>query len=467
MNNKKSNISSYISVFFGGTASNQPAQSSLKKIIKSTTSKSIFLMLLFVFLFCIWGGFAPLDSSAVAPGHIVVSMNHKTIQHLEGGIIGSINVGDGDFVDMGDILIKLNDTKAKTDLQRLETRWNAELATRCRLIAERDKLPEIIFGDSDTLFSNARRDEGNIIRNIRADQIALFEARKEEMRSKLAILEQRVAQYTEEKNGLVGQKESLAKQLVIMQKDLTNTSKLFKQGLATKPRFLELERSVENMHGNLIQISSKIIAADEKISESKLDILATKNSFYKSVIDELKDTQLTILDIEEQIRTTQDTLKRTEIRAPVSGIVTDLNYHTLGGVITPGSKILDIVPKDDKLLMEVRVRSQDIDSIYVGMLAKVQLGVYKSRMMPRINGKVIYISADSIEDSTMSTPNGGTYYKARIELNDEELERGILKEIDLYPGMPGTAFLVKGTRTFFQYIVGPISDSLNKAFIER
>jgi HlyD family type I secretion membrane fusion protein len=185
------------------------------------------------------------------------------------------------------------------------------------------------------------------------------------------------------------------------------------------------------------------------------------NEFMKDVATELKDTQAQIADLEERIRARADKVSRIVITAPLSGIVTGLKVHTVGGVIAPGEKIMDIVPKDDKLIIESKVRTQDIDEVHPGLTAQVRLTAYRSRYVPPLVGTVTYVSADRFQDERTGEP----YYTARAEIGADQLEG--LENVALYPGMPTEVLIVTGSRSFISYMLDPISSSFNRAFREQ
>ena len=181
------------------------------------------------------------------------------------------------------------------------------------------------------------------------------------------------------------------------------------------------------------------------------EIVNIKNDFQLEVINTLKDVQLKVHELKEKIMASQSTIDRTEIRAPIDGVVTNMEVSTIGGVIQPGGKILDIVPQNEKLIVEINIRPKDIDSIYPGLKAKVQLAAYKARLIPRINGNVIYVSPDKTFDERgrmISNPNDPRhFYIAHIEIPEREIE-SINMDVKLQPGMPATVFIIKGKRTF-------------------
>lgn len=430
-------------------------ESDLRKAIKPGVKFGMYTIGFGILFFIIWGGLAPLDSAAIAEGVITLSGKRKTIQHLEGGVIEKIDVIDGQEVKAGMVLIELNSTAAKARLQVIDGQLVYIDAIEARLKAEQEGKEEIVF---DPQLFDLSKDE---IKKIVETQQTLFDVRKEVRKGHVNVLNERIGQYTEQLKALEIKLKTMESQKLSLEEELENLESLFKKGLALKPRLLEMRRQVDSATSAVAEINSNIFSAKESISEAKLQILNVDNEFQKEVASEFKENHTRLLEMNEQYNAAYDVLQRTKIAAPNDGIVTDLQYHTIGGVIGPGSKILDIIPQDDKLIVEAKVRSQDIDSVHVGLVAKVQLGAFKSRIVPRLDGRVIYVSADA----TVDQHSGQSYYIARIEIDQRELN-SLNLDLKLSPGMPASVFIVKGTRTFLQYLLSPIRDSFFRAFKE-
>ena len=429
--------------------------------IKSITSRSVrfgVIVMLAVFLFFgVWGGFAPLESAAVATGSVVLDSSRKTIQHLEGGIIIEMLVKDGDEVFAGQPLLKLNSTTASARQDLLMGQWHYALATEARLAAERDEQPEIEFGE----ILLAEKDNPEVIKTIDT-QKRLFDTRKKSLSGQVEILEQRVAQLNNQIDGLEAQKKATITQQELIAEEVETVEKLVAKGQGLKPRLLELKRRQAELQGKEGEYIAEIAKVREAIGENKLQSLNIKNEALKNTVDELKETQQKVADLSEQMNASVDVLSRTIITAPQSGIVTGMKYHTVGGVITPGAAIMDIVPEDDDLVVEAQVSPSDIDVVREGMTAKVMLSAYRSRFVPRLNGEVIRISADKFTDEN----SGASYYIARIRIDEKEIEE-LGENVELYPGMPAEVFIVTGSSTLLDYLISPITDSFRRAFREQ
>ena len=431
------------------------ADKDLRQTISYPIKFGFITIALGIGLFVVWGGIAPLDSASIAEGTITVAGYHKTIQHLEGGVIQDIYVKDGQTVKENDVLIRLNDSSTKAQLKIYTSQLKFALAVQARLSAERHNEAKIawdykIFDPNDSE-----------IKEILQTQENLFRYRQEEFKANLAIFNERLTQNQEEIIGFEARKVSYQSQSKLINEELKNTEILLKKGLALRPRLLELRRHLDELTAGLAETKTKISAAKQSIAENNLRLINLENEYQKELAKEMKENHSQVLDLTEKYTAAEDVLKRVEIKAPTAGIVTDLQYHTIGGVITSGHKILDIVPQGENLIVEAKVKTQDIDSIHPGLVAKIQLGAYKSRLVPRLDGKIIYISADKFTDQHY----GNSYYIAKIEIDEKQLS-DLNVNVKLYPGMPVTVFIVKGTRTFLNYLISPIRDSFFKAFKE-
>jgi HlyD family secretion protein/epimerase transport system membrane fusion protein len=213
--------------------------------------------------------------------------------------------------------------------------------------------------------------------------------------------------------------------------------------------------------GNYGEYLANIAKVKQAITESEFQILNLKTQSNNDVIKELQEIQTKIADLEERARATKDVLRRTIITAPQDGIVNGLKYHTQGGVISPGGEIMDLIPQDDELIVEIKVNPQDIDVVLKGLPARVILSAYRAKVVPPLEGKVINVSADSFTDQQ----NGASYFLARIRINKDELKQ--LEKVRLYPGMPTEAYIITGSRTFFQYLFDPITVSMRRALREE
>ena len=405
--------------------------------------------------FVIWGGLAPLDSAAVAEGTIIVRGNHKTIQHLEGGIIEKIFIKEGQLVREGDELIKLSDTSAKASVHVILSQLRFAKALEKRLLAEEQDAEEVDF--SDPILD---QDDSEVVMLIN-NQKALFALNRKAKKVQSDVYSQRILQKNEEIKAQEAKLDAVSSSSAIAKEQLAIVEDLHKKGLEAKTRLLSARDRYDQLAGEIHSTKAIIAKAKEEAYEAELHKLNAENDFYQKVAEKYKENRAHVLELEHRLQAAEDVLERTTIKAPSSGMITGLLYHTMGGVIQQGAKVMDIVPQDDKLIVEAYVMPQFIESLYVGLEAKVQLNAYKSRLVPRVLGEVTYVSADKFVNQN----TGQAFYNIKVELDEESIE-STNTDIKLYPGMPVTVFIVKGSRTFLQYMLSPIVDSFHKAFKE-
>lgn len=401
-----------------------------------------------------WAATAPLSGAALAPGVVAAAGRNIHIQHLEGGIVADIKVTEGDRVSAGQSLLLLDTTQAKTQLNRLSQQWVIYQAMIARLTAERDGLevlpalpPAPIAPEVDKAVIEHQRKE--------------FVARLSRYRSERAILKQRVATLEEARTGLAAQLKAIDEQLAIVADELQRKKALVKKGLTNRFEYTQILRNHAELTGQRGVTVSEIASADTRRLEAleQLERLATQR--VEEAVTRLNETRASLADVEEQMLAAQDTLRRTTIRAPADGIVVASAYNSIGSVIAPGEEVIELLPTAQELVVDARLRPQDIDAVKVGQAARLRLSALNMRLTPDVSGKVALVSADRLIDEATQEP----YYRARVKIADQ-LPEPVTKE-QLYPGMPVEAFINTGERTFLEYLARPILDSFSRAFIEE
>lgn len=428
----------------------------------------IGLVAVFIAGFGTWAAVAPLESAAIAPGFIEANSSRKTIQHLEGGIIERILVRDGQFVAAGQTLIELADTRPRTSLASLRSQYWDALAREARLIAERDNRDHVTY---PAKLLEERSDPA--VAEIIAGQTRIFETRRSLFVSQSGLIQQRVAQVQEEVVGLKAQAVSAGKQSELIKQELADVLELYKKGYARKPKMLALERELASLEGRLGETAAKMAQARQVIAESELTLANLKNDKQDQVATELRDTQVQVSQLREQMAAASDVMARTAIRAPEDGIVTALRVHTPGGTIAPGQPLLDLIPAEDRLVIKAQIRPDDIDRVHRGLPAQVRLTPYKQQLLPPLDGHVSYVSADHMIDEH----SGQAYYAATIEIEDAALKyngstlagkvAGLVGGPHLVPGMPAEVMIKTGETTVALYALAPILYSFNRAFREN
>ena len=405
--------------------------------------------------FVLWAANAPLDSAVAAHGVIVVEGDRKIVQHLEGGIVKDILVKDGDFVEKGELLILLDDTRAKATVQIVSGQLNVSLALAARLKAEQYQTENISFPEA--LLKS--EDEKNI--EIMEGQKQLFEARKSSMRGEIGILNQRIAQFREEISGLISQQKSREEQIELFKGEILGLEELSDEGNIAVNFVLDKKRQLSNLQGEKGKFQSDVARARQGIGGAQLNITQLQKNLQEEVVMQYRDVQANIADLEERLVAVEDTLSRIRIISPSSGVVIGLSTHTIGAVISGGATILEIVPQGEELIFEARVQTTDIDDIELGQKATVRLSAFSFRHTMLIDGIVIHASADSLTDPL----TGQSYFSVKIKVPVEELSK--LGDSILLPGMPVESLIKTGKSTMLGYIMAPIRDSLARAFIEK
>lgn len=435
-----------------------PARSPSAQVRTNTRPWIIFGLFWVMLIFAGFGGWAataPIASAVIAQGSITVDTKRKQVQHLEGGIVETLLVRDGDVVAAGDGLVRLDATRPRSMLTILTSALRKELAAEARLIAERDGSESISYPGDLTA-------EGDIaeVKALITSQNAIFAARRASLRGETEILGQRIAQLADEITGLTAQRDSKLRQTEFIDEELQGLRKLMSQGQTTKPRILSLERSAAALKGEEGELLSSIARARKSEGETRLEIIQRQKDFEKMVAEELETVQSRLRDLQERTVAARDVLKRINITAPVGGIVVNMAAHTVGAVIKPGDTILEIVPGKDSLVIEATVRPQDIDNVTLNQEAGIRLLAFKQRTTPLLNGAVSYVSADSLEHPATRQH----FYIARIEVPEDELAK--LGQLKLQPGMQVEVMIRTGNRTAFEYLIQPVVDSVNRAWRE-
>lgn len=402
-----------------------------------------------------WAALAPLASASMANGVITVDSNRKTIQHYEGGIIREILVRDGDQVRGGEVLVRLDDVEARADHEGLQGQLDALMAREARLVAQRDGLEEVAFPDS------LRQRKSNLeTAMILEGQARIFADQEASLNAEIAVWRQRSQQYRAQIGALEAQNETLAHQLGLLEEELEVAEQMFERGYERKPRVLALQREISNIQGGTIANDGRIASLNEQISEAELQITSLRENRRKSVSEELRDVQTARAELAQRMEKSAAQVGRKDIVAPQDGVVVNLRHFTPGGVIAPGADVLDLVPKEDKLVAEVRVNPMDIDIVRQGLKANVRLIAFQQRNTPTLTGRLVQLSADAVTDER----TGEYYFQARVEVDPDEMSR--VPQLELYPGMPVEVAIVTGERTFLTYLVQPFRDSFARAFRE-
>jgi HlyD family type I secretion membrane fusion protein len=402
-----------------------------------------------------WAALAPLSSAAVAPGTIIVETVKKKVQHLEGGIIAELLVREGDSVTAGQVLVRLDDLEAKALRDLLQAQQTALKAQQARLAAERDNLDALVFPEELETKRGDRK-----VAEVLIGQERIFASSRDALRGEVDVLGQRIAQLHAQIDASDAQRAAGFLQSSLIAEEAAAVRAMVDKGLERKPRLLALERNAAYLAGEQGEHAGRIAEARESIAGAQLEILNARRNRVEKAALELREVETQLAQVEERLAEASAKLSRRDVVAPQDGTVLDLRYHTVGGVVPPGGDIMDIVPVNERLIVEARLSPIDIDIVHAGLPAKIMLSAYKGRTTPQINGRVLQVSADALMDEQTRQ----SYFLARIEVDAGEL--GKLEHVQLSPGMPAETFIETGAHTFLEYLMQPLTDSFRRAFRE-
>ncbi len=403
----------------------------------------------------VWAVTSEVSGAVVASGHLVVESNVKAVQHLSGGVVGTLNVRDGDQVQAGDVLLRLDDTLTRANLAIVTKSLDELSARRARLTAERDGVDKIAVPEDLLIRASADHVAGAI-----AGEQNLFTLRRAARDGQIQQLGKRIAQLEEEIAGVGAQKDGKEREIALIEEELIGVRDLWEKKLIQRSRLLELERAAARLEGERGQLAAALAQAKGRISEMELAIIQIEQDMRSEVARELRETEGQTAELEERRVAAEELLRQVDIRAPQSGRVHELAVHTIGGVIGPGESVLRIVPSADDLTVEARVAPQDIDQVHPGQPAFLRLSAFNQQTTPELAGEVSSVSPDLIEDSR----GGASYYNVRVSIAANEIDP--VEEQSLKPGMPVEAFLRTSDRTVMSYLFKPLSDQINRAFRE-
>jgi len=403
----------------------------------------------------IWITVTPLSGAAIAPGSVKVDMNRKTLQHQEGGIVKEILVRDGSLVNAGQTLVVISDVRVEANYDLLVTQLDSELAKVARLSAENTLADAVEYGEELT----SRGSDARVMELVRREN-AVFATRRQMLDSQVKLLKAQIAETKREATGLRGQVEAEERAVQWQREELQANEKLAEQGFMNKTRLLALQRGVADYEARLGEHQAALAQARQRAGDFELRIASLRNNYMKEAADELKDATARMYDLRERLRPSLDATQRQNVVAPVSGEVVALRVTNVGAVVGPREPLLDIVPANPELVVEARVRPEDITYVSVGGDADVRLAAFKQRTTPTVTGKVTYVSADSLADNK----TGAAYYLVNVKLSAESLrEAGDLK---LQAGMPAEVFVKTPARTPLQYLLDPLTGFLQRSFRE-
>lgn len=400
-----------------------------------------------------WAATAKLAGAVISPGIVIVDQNLKSVQHRDGGIVSEIGVEIGNQVDAGQVLFRLDDVQTKAELSIVEAQSNELIARRARLMAERDGLMEIAFPPHYTTKSDAAA--------FALAEIRMFQGQMANRESKKQQLELGIDQVNLEIVGLANQRDAKMEDIALVEVEYSRVDKLATRKLIGSDRVFSISRDRVRLHGELGEVDSATARAGTRSSELRLEILAIDEAARTEAQRELSLVEARLQELGERAAAMRDRLSRTDIRAPISGTVNELNVHTVGGIISPAEILATIVPINAKLKVEIRLSPVKIEQVATGSPARLRFSAFNQRTTPELLGKVAYIAPATIMDRS----TGETYYVGHVEVLPGELAK--LGDSAMLPGMPVEVYVQTEERTVASYLAKPVLDQFNRAFRER
>lgn len=402
-----------------------------------------------------WAGSAKIDGAAVAPGVVVVQSYRQAVQHLEGGIIRQLMVREGDLVQVGQPVALLDDTQFASQLEAVSSELGAAQAIEARLQAEREEHQNLSFPPE--LLERAAEDPRLV--ELMESERAVFAERRQNLQAQFNVLNQRIVSLQSEIDGLEERGGLLSRRSELYQEELEGLRKLFAEKMGDKVRLRQLEREYIEVQSDLSAARTQQLRAQVAIEETYGEIEKIKQDFRTDVATELSSVRQRIFAARERLRGLTDQVRRSTIQSPATGRVVDLKVHTVGAVLPPGARLMDVVPETEELVIDAEVAPDDIDKVYPGLNADVRFTSLSFRTTPVVHGTVETVSADRLENQ-----QGQPYFLARIKVPEDQF--ALLGDQDVVPGMSVMVYIVTGERTALEYVMQPLSDALANSMRE-
>ncbi|MEI7193243.1 HlyD family type I secretion periplasmic adaptor subunit [Pectobacterium brasiliense] len=402
----------------------------------------------------LWAGVAPLDKGVAVSGRVIVADNRKAVQPVSSGRISSLTVRDGDHVQAGQVLATLDQTPAQAQRDNLVTQLQEAFAGEARLLAERDDLNTIAFPAPTEQHST-------VTQQIQIAQQQLFISRRAALQQERAAIQAAIIGAKAQSQGSQALQASSQTQFQIISEQLRGLRPLAQEGYIARNRLLDVERQAAQLAGAIAQERNNQVQLQQQVVELEQKIQQRQNEYQKEVRAQLADTQRSIQDLTQRLKTAEYELQHTHIRAPASGTVVGLALHTEGGVVNSGQMLMEIVPEGQPLLIDAQLPIELVDRVNNGLPVELLFSAFNQSTTPRISGVVALIGADQLVEQQTGKP----YYALRIHVDEQGKQQ--LAGLDVRPGMPVQAFIRTGERSLLNYLFKPLSDRLHLALTEE
>lgn len=430
--------------------------------LPTSSKKIIFWGLAFVAIFFgglgTWIATAQIQGAVIAPGQVILESYRKMVQHLDGGIVQEILVREGDAVQKGQVLIRLDGERVRASRDLYRGQMDVLLAREARLVAEKERKDRIRWPEELLV----RRDVPEVTESMKTEE-DVFISRRASMESQQNLYRAQIVQLRSQIQGQQDQLESTESTIASLEEEIAAKRPLLEGRYLDRSHIMELERALNSHRARRDELESAVTLATERIDELELKIADLETTYVNEAVTQLAETRQAIMDLRERLRPAEDACRRLEITAPEAGVVVNLNVRTEGGVIQGGQPLMEIVPRDSGLIVSAMVAPDKIDDVKVGQRASVSLSAFPTRYTPKVDGTVSYISADRVEPESPYIP---PHYLVYVELDPQSLSEAIKDVTRLTPGMPAEVYIQTDAKTVLDYILSPITESMNRALRE-
>ncbi len=404
--------------------------------------------------FFAWGFSVQLSSATVANGTVIVDSKRKTISHFEGGVMSRLLVQEGDKVTAGQPLIELEDTRARSSLRSLDARRIGLIAKLARLKAEQNDARQITFP------SDFGKAQGVTIDDAIKAETIFFDKRHETKLGRVEVQRKTIEEHLELAASYDIQIEATDRQIDLIKEHRASMATLAKMGAVPRTQIIEIDSRLSELARVRGELVGNKAQSEKAAAGAQLTLTGIESDFQSTIAGEITTARVDLADVEQQITASKDVLRRLEIRSPQDGIIANILLRTPGSAVTPGQPLLEIVPENEPLLVEMRVNPRDIDSIAVGSHTQVRLTAYNQRSRLPMEGTVTYVAADQSVDEKSNS----AFFVARAKLDPASLKAN--PDVRLYPGMPAEVLIIHEPRRAIDYITSPVLESFNRAFRE-
>lgn len=404
----------------------------------------------------LWASVAPIWSAIIAPGQVRVESNRQTLKSREGGVVRVLNVREGQSVKAGDLLIQLDDTVAKAQLDVLSNQYDVAQMQRARFLAEASNQRSV----SVPADLSAKMGDPRVAATVN-NELLLFTTRLAAIEGQKAILDQRILQLQTARSGLNMQVESIDEQVRLIREELAGYQTLYERGFAPRTLILARQRSLAEFGGRRGALMADITRNQQQVGEARLQLAQIYEQRQSEAATGLRDAEARLSDIAPRLDAARDSFAQTRVVAPVDGYVLNLTQFTVGGVAQAGEPLMDVVPAGVPLIIRSQIRPGDIDEVHVGQTAEITMTAYSSSSPRKLVGEVVSVSADAL----VNEQNGQSYFTADIRIDPRELEK-LPQGASLTPGMQAQVAIRTGRRTIMSYLLGPMGQMVEQSLRE-